>query len=418
MRRRIIGAFSKRLDEVGFEKVDDDRDPRGKRWPLVTVLRTIVLAIMTGAQSLADLEALTAHLSAVMRSRFHVPRRLPDTTARDILCGLEPEALIPQLHQVIRRASRRKAIAHDGLPFGVASLDGKNTTLPSVDDWFAQRQTQDESRPIGVVRTINAVLTSCAARPVIDVTTVPAHTNEMGWFESAFGHLLRAYPRSDLFRLITYDAGATSLDNANAVRQEGVHYLFGLKGTQPTLLEEAKRLLAGRSDEQCDAVTLDSDGTTRRAFLAAVEPGLCGWQHLRTFLRVSSTRTDKQGKVVTDTRYFLSSLPLTRLTAPQWLLVVRRHWGVETAHQVLDVAFKEDDRPWIEANPRGAAVVMVLRRIAYTLMTFFRSVTLRSEDSRSIPWKTLMRQVWTTLLVATEDDVAGLRRHALPAVPS
>ena len=35
---------------------------------------------------------------------------------------------------------------------------------------------------------------------------------------------------------VTYDAGACSEANARAVRDRGLHYLFGLKGSQPTLL--------------------------------------------------------------------------------------------------------------------------------------------------------------------------------------
>jgi len=415
MRRRIVGALSKRLDEVGLDDVPDARDPRGKKWKLATVLRMVVLGMVAGAKSVSELEALSSDLSLAVRRRLGVPRRLPDTTAREILCGLVPQSLVFLLHRLVRRALRRKAIRYDGLPFGVISLDGKATALPAVDDWYAQRQTHDAGKLTGVVRTVNAVLSSSSARPVVDVTTVPASTNEMGHFQTAFESLLRAYRGADLFRLVTYDAGATSLENATLVREQGVHYLLGLKATQPSLRREAERLLGGRDAAECDAETVDADGTIRRLFLTTVEPGLCGWQHLRTFVRVDSITTDKLGKVKRETRYFLSSLPVARLQAQQWLLVILRHWAVETAHQILDVAFEEDARPWIEANPRGAAVVMLLRRIAYTLLSFFRSVTLRSDHNREMPWKTLMRKVWTTLVAASHDDLHSLRRHLLPA---
>ena len=418
MKRRITGAFSKRLDEAHFEAVADDRDGRGKKWRLGTVLRIVVLSMVAGMRSLAEVEELTSDLSLAMRRRFRIRRRLPDTTARDILCGLVPQALVPRLHQIVRQAARRKAITHDGIPFGTVSLDGKGTALPAVDGWYAQDQTQKHGKLTGVVRTITATLTSSSARPVIDVTPMPADTNEVGWFQSAFEHLMQAYGRGDWLRLVTYDAGATSLDNANTVRAHGVHYLFGLKGTQPSLLQEARRLLAGRTETQCDAETIDSDGTIRRLYLHTVDPGLCGWQHLRTLLRVTHTHTDKSGELKTETRYFLCSMPSSRLTPDQWLLVIRRHWGVETVHQVLDVSFKEDDKPWIKSNPRGAAVVMILRRIAYTMMTFFRSVTLRSDGNRLMAWKSLMRQVSITLLATTDEEVADLRRHAVPIAPS
>lgn len=415
MRRRIVGALSKRLDEVGLEDVPDARDPRGKKWKLATVLRMVVLGMVAGAKSVSELEALSSDLSLAVRSRLGVARRLPDTTAREILCGLVPQSLVFLLHQLVRSALRRKAIHHEGLPFGVISLDGKATSVPSVDDWYAQRQTHDGGKLTGVVRTLNAVLSSSSARPVVDVTTVPASTNEMGHFQTAFESLLEAYRGADLFRLVTYDAGATSFENATFVRKHGVHYLLGLKATQPSLRHEAERLLGGRDSAECDAETVDAEGTIRRIFLATVEPGLCGWQHLRTFVRVDSITTDKLGKTKHEVRYFLSSLPVARLQPQQWLLIIRRHWAVETAHQILDGAFEEDARPWIEANPRGAAVVMLLRRIAYTLLSFFRSVSLRSDHNREMPWNVLMRKVWTTLVAASHNDLRALRRHLLPA---
>lgn len=45
-------------------------------------------------------------------------------------------------------------------------------------------------------------------------------------------------------------------------------------------------------------------------------------------------------------RYFISSLLHNRLTWLQWLEVVRRHWGVEVTHNVLDASFREDERPF------------------------------------------------------------------------
>ena len=101
-------------------------------------------------------------------------------------------------------------------------------------------------------------------------------------------------------------------------------------------------------------------------------------------------------------RYLISSMPSVRLTADHWLLVARRHWGVETSHQILDIAFEEDDHPWIEACPRAALVVAILRRIAYTMLTLFRSVTQRSDERRATPWETLMTDLFVALITTTE----------------
>ncbi|MBE7486355.1 MAG: hypothetical protein HS104_41095 [Polyangiaceae bacterium] len=62
-------------------------------------------------------------------------------------------------------------------------------------------------------------------------------------FHRCLGALMRTYGRSDLFRLVTYDAGACSRENARAVRDLGLHYLFAGKSTQPSLHTEAVRWL-------------------------------------------------------------------------------------------------------------------------------------------------------------------------------
>ena len=92
------------------------------------------------------------------------------------------------------------------------------------------------------------------------------------------------------------------------------------------------------------------------------------------------------------------------------MLVVLRHWGVETAHQILDIASVEHVRPWIEANPRGALVVAILRRLAYTMLTLFRSVTLRSDERRDVPWKTLLGEIFLAFMTLTNEKLGPRSR--------
>ena len=111
-----------------------------------------------------------------------------------------------------------------------------------------------------------------------------------------------------------------------------------------------------------------------------------------------------------EDRYFVCSLPMSRLSSKQWLRLIRLLWGVENAvHCTADKMMREDEHPWIQADPKGALIVALLRRIAYNLLTLFRSVTLRADRSRSTPWKTLMRWVQVALLTAGPSEVARLR---------
>jgi hypothetical protein len=267
------------------------------------------------------------------------------------------------------------------------------------------------------VRTVTATLTSSNARPVIDVMSIPANTNEMGVFGKMLDGLMAAYAERDLFRLVTYDAGACSKDNAQSARDRGLHYLFAIKSTQPTLYAQAVQWLGSLEPAQAGASSTDLDhgnSVVRRVYIGEATAAPEGWDHLRTVLRVESETLDPSGARVThENRFFISSLPRARLTDDQWLLVVRRHWGVETCHQVLDTAFAEDDHPWLEQNPRATAVVMVLRRIAYTLLALWRGVTLRSDEQRTRPWRDVMRGIFLAAVTATVEQLRHLRRHRL-----
>jgi predicted transposase YbfD/YdcC len=413
-----------RLPDAGFDEVLDPRDRRGQRWELKTLLVGTMAGLVAGAKSLAQAEDLTAKMSVAVRRMLGICRRIPDTTLRTTLCELEPDALRPCLHRAVKAAHRRKALLPVGLPFGMLVMDGKATALPSSDDEYAQRQSQDEGgQLVGLLRTVTCCLVSAGAQPCIDAIPIPATTNEMGQFQPALARVMQAYGSLDLFRLVSYDAGACSLENAIAVRGHGLHYLFGLKGTQPTLLGEAEQLLGGLCPQQAVASSEDAIGggltVIRRAYLTSEMEGFAGWEHLRTVIRVESETLDAQGRRIKyENRYFISSLPMARLTAQQWLKVVRLHWGVENGcHWTLDQAFEEDDHPWIEADPKGALALVLLRRIAYTLLGLFRSVTQRSEERRKSPWKDLMRDLYVALISASAEQLAGLRaREAMPAL--
>ena len=315
-----------------------------------------------------------------------------------------PTELRKPLNALVREAQRRKALEPDELPFGVVSLDGKHFKLPSSDDYYAQRQTQDDHAPlVGVLRSVTATLTSIAAQPIVDVTPIPAHTNEMGIFELALDRVCQAFVGLDLFRLVTYDAGACSKANARAIRDRDLHYSFVLKTSQSSLYAEAQLWLGARSTEAADATREElqrGQRVVRRLYLGEATAAPDGWEHLRTVVRVQTQIFDATDQLVNcENRYLISSLPRHRLTPDHWLLVVRRHWGVETSHQILDGAFAEDDHPWILQNPRGALVVALLRRIAYK----------RSDERRHVPWKLLMFDVLTAFLTTNDEQIRGLR---------
>ena len=415
--RAMAGFLKRHFRSLALDRVDDPRRKASTRWRIETLLTTLLVGIAASCRSLKQVEQLTeTGISGAMRGLLRLHRRVSDTTLRDFLCKLTPESLRPLLHQVTRDAYRRKALTPEGLPFGVVALDGKVTAVGRVtdDSEFAQHVKREDGKAQTHLRTITACLVSAAARPVIDVTFLPGSTNEMGHFDSAFDALMSTYGRTKLFQVVSYDAGATSKANAEQVIAAGKDYLFALKTPQQELWNEYVPQLEARLREDGETVDIVSNKTvTRRVYLYDAPDGSPEWEHLRTVLRVEATVEDQEGNELScESRYFLSSLSTRRLTAKQWLQLVRAHWGVENnAHHALDVQFEEDDHLFVPTHVGASLCLIVLRRVVLSLLALFRSVSLKSQDKREMPWKTLLHWVARTLVSASKLQVDGLRRR-------
>lgn len=426
--RRMAGMMSARLPDIWLERVADPRAARGLRWrELTPLLAAPLVAMAAGLKSFAETEKLTEEMGRAMRKKLGITRRIPDTTMRNTLVKLNPREFRAALRRQMKAAHKRKALMPDGFPFGVVAIDGKYTAIEAWDDEYSQRQSgKDGQVAYGLVRTINCTLASSRAKVCIDSSPIPSHTNEMGQFSTVIDELVGAYKRTGLFSMVSTDAGSCSEENGRHVTSHGLHYIFGLKGSQPTLQSEARAHLAHRTPDECDAEKVDIRGrfeVTRRLYMTTEMAGFLDWTHLQTTLRVESEMVDiETGEVVEQdeddvNRYFISSLEGNGLTAAEWLKLVRMHWSVENnCHNTWDTAFEEDDRRWITADPKGAMNVMLLRRLAYNMLALFRAVTQRSEENRMTPWRDLLRWVYNTLIAARETDLAGLReRQAVAA---
>ncbi len=422
--RRVAGLLRARLPELELEVVPDPRAREG-RWSLAQILRATLVGLMAGCRSLSEAEGLTESLSKTARRMLGLPRRLADTTMRDALCRMPLDGLRAVLHRAVRAAWRRKALEPVDLPIGVVALDGKVTALPTLNHPLIQTRQPEVGLPYGLARTVTCALVLAAGRPCIDAIPIPATTNEMGHFQTVFASVVETY--GALFQMVTYDAGALSEANGAAVVAEGKDYLFTLKDEHRTMLKLATELVDPHEVAAQKTDVLENRTTvTRTLSLLAVEPHWSYgdgkgpeesvWRHARTFLRVDSAKRRDGVMVENDVRFFVSSRAPDLLTPEQWLYVVRAHWGVENQnHHTFDTAFVEDDRPWIVADADGMLAVLVLRRIAYTLLALFRAVTLRSDENRATRWLVLLRWVRDALVALAAEHMESLRPRRIAA---
>ena len=142
------------------------------------------------------------------------------------------------------------------------------------------------------------------------------------------------------------------------------------------------------------------------------------WKHTRTIFRIDHEVYEDGELDSIETRYSVSSLEADELEPRQWLKLHVLRWGVETAHCILDTAFEEDDRPWIRKDAQGNLVVQLLRRVAYTLMTLYKHVTIRNEDESRKPWRKHLEWVKDMLKWATSETVKNLRPRQFVVPPA
>jgi len=419
--RRLIGLLKARLPDAALHQVSDRRRQASVRWPMKTILQSVVMAMVAGCRGLREMEALTQEMSRASRRTLGIPRRLSDTTARTALVGLDVAELRAALRRQVHAAHRRKALQPDGLPFGVVAMDGKFVPAPmGRKSPYVQNSTTSSGKDYGKLGTITATLLSSRAKVCIDMEPIPATWGEATRYTDQLDALLQAYGKLDLFQLVTYDAGGCSKVNARNTREYGIDYLFRLKdGSQPKLTAEARRLLGHQGTSEALAVDEERyrGEVLRRSVFLAPETGI--WPRYagaRAFALVRCDRLDDDGDVIdSDERYYITSLEPDTLSGAQWLRVTRGHWSVENnCHHTWDAVLREDDRPWIVAEPHATLVVMLLRRIAYNLLTLYRSVTLRSAANHLTPWRDLMRWLYNALIAAQPWHVEGLRLRKRP----
>ena len=317
----------------------------------------------------------------------------------------------------------------------MVALDGKYYpkawTRTSGDDdksWkkdypFLQEKRRDGNRVIGEIRVVSVLLVRCNAPVFLDAVPVRGATNEMGTFKEVFERLMDQWGDKQLFRLVSVDAGMVSRDNADTVDAADMGYLMAVKGNQPDMHAEMKRQLAGRSHAEADHFSSEPyQGNTveYRLWRTKDIAGWNGWSHIKQGFREERRviPNDTKKKTTVGTRYFVTNRLFPHLTSKDWLQVIRNHWQVENnGHCTLDVSMKEDKRPW-SRHPHVHLIVALLRRVAFNLLSLYRGVYQRNEENRSVPWRSLLNQVYTVWVSATEKDLLDrreLKRRSIAA---
>jgi predicted transposase YbfD/YdcC len=328
--------------------IHDPRRARGRRHPLVAVLAIAAAAVLTGAQSMTAIAEWAADTLQPVRAALGARRDAPDrwavpaeATIRRTLARVDPTALATAIGAWLvdrdrpgpGRKRRRRAVAVDGKTLrGARNAQGRQVHLLAAMDHttravLAQRQVDGAPGEVPALRPLLADL---------DLAGV----------------------------VVTADALQTHRDAAEfLVTRKQAHYLFTVKGNQPTLLDRCAALpwhrvpVADRTRDQ-------AHGRAELRTLKAVTVNHFGFPHAAQVVQVTRKIRDLHTRRWrTVTVYAITSLTFAQASPARLADLLRGHWAIENGlHWVRDVTFAEDASQLRTGS--GPHVMACLRNLA------------------------------------------------------
>ena len=361
-----------------FDLIPDPRRDRSTRHALPDVFGLALCAITAGADSFLAIEAFGKARLDWLRRWLPLPHGAPShDTIRRVFALVDRRHFERSFAAWAQEAFRKT----DGR---VVAVDGKRL-----------RRARDAGEPMLAV--VSAWATEAGA--ALGQVTTDDGEGEV----SAIPRLLALLDLSGC--IVTTDAAGCQTDIAKQITDGGGDYVFGLKGNQAGLREQAERwMMEATLSGDVDAFETSERGhgrvETRKYWSAAVPEDALRkllWPGLASVGMVESTRT-LGGETSTEQRYFATSLAVDAETLAR---AVRGHWGVENGlHWSLDVSFGEDASR--TRTEHAAANLAVARRVALTLLRAEKTAEGGAPTKR-------MRCAWDADYLAT---VLQLDTHA------
>jgi predicted transposase YbfD/YdcC len=333
----------------------DRRDARGLRYALVTVLVYLILAKVAGEDHLRGIAQWVALRQDVLARALGLAKpQAPHATTYSRV--LRNAVHIEELERVAREFFASQPGAGESV---VVNLDGK---------------TLRGTIPAGKTKGVHLLA---------------AYLPEEGWvmyqvevdsWENEIPAAMRVLRQLDLRdKIVTGDALLAQRELSTHIVEAGGDFVWTIKGNQSRTQEDIELLFApescapGFSPSHKDfrtATTLDkAHGRLERRTLTASSllKDYVDWPYLeqvfrieRHFLRI------RDGKVMKEVRYGLTSLTAEEASPERLLELVRAHWSIENGlHYCRDETFREDR---CRLTGQGARAMAVLNNLVLGLV--------------------------------------------------
>jgi predicted transposase YbfD/YdcC len=315
--------------ESCFEIVSDPRVQGRSYHPLKSVLFLVVSAVISGADGPAEIEDFGKEREDWLEQFVDLPYGVPshDTIGR-ILAIIKPaefqKALLAWISEL------RKDSSVDG-PI-VVPIDGKTARSSYTD--------ADKSDALHIV---SAWATDHGI--TLGQISVDSKSNEI----TAVPQLLEMLELKDT--IVTLDAMGCQKAIAKQVIDGGGDYTFAVKDNHPKLAQAIEECFgeayeAGLVDSGFRSKTIHEKGHGRvetRSYCVALLPEsmkdlASAWPGIKS-IGQAINMTAVGDKETSEVRYYISS---RAAKVGEFSESVRKHWGIESMHWVLDVVFGED----------------------------------------------------------------------------
>jgi len=319
------------LDEIAeyFGKLEDPRSSINLLHPLISVVMIALMATLAGATGPTSIADWAAMKEALLLKCLNLPNGVPRKDVfRRVLAALKPDVFQACFTEWI--GSMRDA-ANVAQP--IIAIDGK--TL---------RRSHDHSKGLGALHVVSAWATEMGLS--LGQVATDQHSNEI----TAIPELLTLIGLEGT--IITIDAMGTQTAIAEQIIAGKADYVLAVKGNQEGLHQTTVAYINRQMESDfrhCGARRHMTKETSHgreeiRHYIQMPVPDdfpeLDRWAGLKTLGLVIRTSICN-GKESTESRYYISSLPLG---VKCFANAVRSHWGIENAcHWCLDVTFREDE---------------------------------------------------------------------------
>ena len=323
------------LDEVVgyFDELEDPRSTINQKHPLVSVVVIAMMAVLAGAGGPTAIATWAKLKSAFLVNVLKLPNGIPGKDVfRRVLSLLKPDAF-QHCFATWLQSLREKAAEETGVDQPVFAVDGKTS-----------RRSHDRKKGLGALHAVSVWASEFGLS--LGQVACADQSNEI----TAIPVLLRLVDIKGT--IITIDAMGTQKAIAEQIVDNGADYVLALKGNQESLHQEVLDYIEEQAkndfaDVKARRHITHETGHGRdeiRSYLQLPAPeelrGLQRWKGLAS-IGVATLVCVRDGKESTETRYYISSLPVcVKLFAH----AVRSHWGIENScHWSLDMTYREDE---------------------------------------------------------------------------